>query len=435
MGFLKRLFAGDPRQDLERALAELDKGEARRALDYGRRAMRQATGVDKERATTVVAQAREALAAGALEKAGLAIESDYFDDAAEWLRGALEHVDDPAQRQELEQRLKAVEIRAREIEDEAYQLPELDNELATELDPDVHYQALVGMLVEDAADLYANLPQAFRGAYVDLNEGRVEQALAALDDLVAAGDDNPATRFERGRCLLLMGDGERAVADFEAVWEGLGDQPLDLSGELSVPGLWAEAMLIRGEANPVLDRLADLGDPSAGRPTLSSCFARALIAVGDLEQARSFLASAASRFGSHPEFSFLLASVLAQLGDPAAAADCLEIAIAPSCVSGQCAKPPKHLPSIRLLTALYLEAGSQDRRVMQLLKLVTEELGGHLTSEDYELLAKHHQLVGEPEAAELAATEARRLRDDPGATRPGALALPRGLGQTKRAAL
>ncbi len=435
MGFLKRLFSGDPRQNLERARAQLEKGEADRALELARRAMRQAVGPDKERAAAVVAQARQALAAGALAKALLAIESEYFDDAAEWLRGALEHVDDLAQRQELEDRLKSVEIRARQAEEEAYELPDLEVDPETVLDPDVHYQALLGMLADPFADLYAELPVGFRRAYVDLNEGRLKQALAALEDLVISGDESPPVLFERGRCRLLTGDADGAVADLNAVQEAFGDDPLDLAGELSVPGLWAEAMLARGESEPILERLVDLGDPSGGRPTLASCFARALLMTGDLEQAQEFLAQAASRFSSHPEFSLLLATVLNRLDDRSAAIDCLEVAIAPSCVSGQCAKPPKHLQSIRLLTSLYLGQGGQGERVLQLLRIVAQELGGRLTSEDYELLARHHEQVGEPEAAELATTEARRLRDNPGVVRPGALPLPRGLGSTKRAAL
>ncbi|MEM7585705.1 MAG: tetratricopeptide repeat protein [Acidobacteriota bacterium] len=438
MGFFKKLFSGDPRQDLERAREWMDKGEPDRALDLAQRAARNAVGADQERAAKMVAEAQAALAAKAIERASQSLESEYFDDAAEWLRGALEYVEAPEQRRELEARLRSIEIRAREAEDAAYELPdhESDVESVTLLDPETHYQALLGMLRDEVADRYEDLPAAFRNAYVDLNEGEHESALAALDALVADGDDRPAIVLERGRCRLLLGEYASAVGDFEAVWETFGDEPLDFNRERSVPALWAEAKLALEEPQAVLDRLGELGDPSSDRPSLSAVMGRALIAIDDPEGARRLLARAASRFPRRADLSYLLASALARSEDPVAAIDCLEIAIAPSCASGNCAKPPKHLPSLRLLAGLYLMQEGSEERVQQLLTLITSELGGRLTHEDYGLLARHHQQVGEPEAAEQAAAEAQRLREQPEtAPKPGALNLPRGLGPAKRAAL
>ncbi len=47
MGFLNRLFAGDPKRDIERAEALLDKGEAERALELARRAEERAQAAEK----------------------------------------------------------------------------------------------------------------------------------------------------------------------------------------------------------------------------------------------------------------------------------------------------------------------------------------------------------------------------------------------------
>ncbi|MEM7353449.1 MAG: hypothetical protein AAF657_21815 [Acidobacteriota bacterium] len=412
MGFLNRLLAGDPKRDLERATAALDKGDAERALELALRVAKKGGLADQQHAKALLARARETLAASALEKASMAVTSEYFEDAAEWVRTALEYVEGEAQRQELEKRASALEAQAREAEAQAaFELlpgPEAGPEAATELDPESHFHALVGMLAEEVADLYRARPTAFRYAYIDLNEGQLEGAQAALDALLTDGDDE-IVRFERGRCRLMLGDGAGAAEDFEAVWESLGEAPLDLLGEMSVPALWAEAKLATGEAEPVLNRLTELSEPVAGSSTLSVRYGEALLLARRDAEARDFLVVAAQRFDYEPILRYQLARALVALDERPSAIDCLEIAIAPSCASGQCAKPPKHLPSLRALSSLYLEAGNQTDRVGELLQLVTRELSGHLTVEDFGLVAKYQEQLGHPEAAERALVEARRL--------------------------
>ena len=228
------------------------------------------------------------------------------------------------------------------------------------------------MLVEEVGDLYDQRPAAFRTAYIDLNEGRVTEALAAFEALAATVPADPVLQLELGRCRLMLGDPAAALADFEAVWETFGDDSIDLSGEVSLPGLWAEAKLALGDASSVLERLAPLAQPSADRPTLSYHYAHALLAV-DSAETRGFLASAASRFTGQPMFPYLLAGVLARSGDRQEAIECLEMAIAPSCASGNCKTPPKHLPSLRALVALYLEEESGAARVHQLLEFLARD--------------------------------------------------------------
>lgn len=413
MGFFDRWLGGDPRRDLERAEVLLAKGETERALELARRAVKQAVGADAGRAASMVERARDAAVSKALERAATAVSSEYWEDAAEWVGAALEHVEDPARRGELEERLSELLAKAREAdnaaEDELYgpsSAPEDD--VDTELDPEVHYHALIGMLSEQVGDLYEDRPAAFRRAYVDLNEGRVDEALAAFEQLAESTPD-PVVQLERGRCRLMSGDADGALEDLEAAWEAFGDDPIDARGELSLPGLWAEARLARGEGEKVLERLAALAEPGAGRPSLSLIYAQALLASGRAGDARSFLATAAARFSSQPMFAYLLAGVLAEAGERSAAIECLEVAIAPSCAGGSCKAPAKHLPSLRALASLYLEQDGSRDRVRQLLNLVAQDQGGRLAGEDFALLARFHELEGNPEGAERAAAEAARL--------------------------
>ncbi len=410
MGFLKRLFSGDPQRDLERAAALLAGGDPERALELARRGEERAQGADKERARTLVARAREAWVAEALEKASLAESSEYFEDAAEWIGVALEHVDETRQG-ELEELRRSLLERAEEAGSESWEPPpEPQDDSQTELDHGIHYQALIDMLVEEVAERYASRQPAFRAAYVAFNEGRIDDAHEAFEALVAASGEDPVVLFERGRSRLAFGDAEGAAADLEAAWPAFGDHALDLAGELSVPGLWAEAMLALDRPQPVIERLADLADPIDAAP-LCERYAQALLAAERFEDARDFLAAASAQNPVRDAFSHQLARALEHLGERAAAIDCLEVAIAPSCATG-CAPRPKHLPSFRALASLYLDDESNPERIRELMTVVARTLGGRLASRDHALLARYYDQIGDAKAAEHARDHARRLRQE-----------------------
>ncbi len=411
MGFFQRVFSKDPRRDLERAEALLASGDAQRALELARRAEARALHADKNRAEILVGQARRTLVATALEKASAAEESEFFEDAVEWLEVALEHDDNPARQSEMQTLRRSLLERAREVEDEAWEPePEVETETSTNLHPGAHYQALVDMLVEGVAERYEDRPSAFRAAYVAFNEGRVAEAHASFDKLATAAAEDPVIRFERGRCRLASGQPAGAASDFETAWPALGDAPLDLTGELSVPVLWAEAMLAGGRPRPVIERLAELADPVAAAP-LCERYAQALLVAERFTEARDFLAAAIAGNPVRPVFGYQLARALDQLGERPAAIDCLETAIAPSCTTG-CAPRAKHLPSLRALASLYMDDDSHPERVRELMTIVAQSLGGHLTGRDHSLLARYYQQIGDDEAAEKATAEAGRLSEE-----------------------
>ncbi|MFP3941443.1 MAG: tetratricopeptide repeat protein [Thermoanaerobaculia bacterium] len=445
MGFLNRLFRKDPAADVARAEEHLGSGRAYEALLAAGRAAEAAPrdGAPDHRphARELAGRARELLAASALTEADRSEADGDYDDAAEWVASALEHLKangeaggsagstaaggggrDPRVA-DLKRRLRALRSRAREAarqptllrrQEEGGGAPE-EPAGPDPLDLETHYGTLVGTLDEEVAERhYLHRPLPFQQAYVDLNEGRLEEALATFDALAAAEPDDPAVRLERGRCRLLSGDPAGAREDFEAAWPGLGDRPLDASGELSVPALWAEAVLAQGDAGTVAERLAELAGDEASDPELVALRGRALIEVGPTAhpEARELLASAQARHPGRQDLPYLLAVVLERMGETDRAIATLEAAVAPSCATGSCKKPPLHRPSARLLVRLHLDraaaasgapgaasgpdpADAALERAGDPLAHLVQAAGDQPAPEDEALRARHQELTGE----------------------------------------
>ena len=426
MGLLDRLFNSDPQAILERAEGLLDRGDAAGALKALRRTERGSLAQDN-RFATLRRRAHDDLLATALDRARVSEEAGYLEDAAEWIRSGLDHAPDSGRRDELERRAEALDEladaeatrqsleRARNVGEALPPGGANGAESAAgdgELDPDSHYEMLVGMFDDDVAERYNNRPEAFRLAFLDLMEGRTETAREALEELVERHPEDPVYRLEAGRCRLNLGDAETARQDFEAVWEAFGDEPLDLAGTLSVPSLWAEAMLVLRQPDALVQRLDGVAEPEAGDGELCYHFALGLLMAERYDDAEPYLLGAMEHFPRDPRFPQQLAAALhgADRTDDAILA--LERAIAPSCAGGQCNSPPLHAPSLRSLAGLYLEQGeARLDRVEELLHLVARSQGGQLSGEDYLLLAELHQRQGHEEAAREAAESARRLRD------------------------
>ncbi|MCG8455044.1 MAG: tetratricopeptide repeat protein [Holophagales bacterium] len=413
MGMFDRLFGSDPKKDLAKAEEWLERKRPDKALELAKRVLSNEQLADPERARSVLARARALLVENALAMAAEAEESEYFEDAAEWVERALEQVEGEP-RTELEKRRLDLLDRARRAEEEpALALGAVSDEEEVEgPPPDAHFDALVDMFDEAVASAYRQQDGAFKMAYVALHAGRAEEAVAALatlDSLVAESPDDPVLRFERGRARLFQGEAVGAREDFEVAWESWGDAYLDRAGSLSVASLWAEALLELEEPAPILERLERAARPENGQADLSLPFARALLAAGALDQAEAFLQRAAARF-QNPDFSLLLGQVQASAERRDEAVATLEAAIAPSCATGNCAKPPLHVPTARFLAALHL-ADDRTDRVEDLLAHVAHRLGGRLGWEDYRLMAELHRRKGDEEAASEAAAEAERIRE------------------------
>jgi len=414
MGFFDRLFKKDPEQELAEIEALLARGEADAALDRARRFTRKGPEEQRARFQSLARQAHDALAREFLGNAERAEADGAYQQAADWLETVLEHIEDDARRETLEQRIDVLIEKAKakpRFEEEDEEAPEAQPASAgeaDEIDEETHYAALVGMMREDLAERYEQLPPEFRGAFLAMNSGALDKAKPALDALVEEHDE-ALIRLERARCALMMDDAAAAREDLERVWPALGDDPIDLGDSLSAPALWAEAMLRLEQPEPVIERLAALADPAAGRQQLTLFFGLALDKAERGDEAVDHWAAAARKFETNPLFPMHLAQALDRLGEWAEAVQVMEKSVAPSCASGSCATKPKHPPSIRVLIALYLKQKAKPDRAAELLMYLEQAMGPRMTREDFLLAAECYRQNGDKAAAAEAEAAAEKL--------------------------
>jgi|GEM_PF-1001920 len=494
MGLLN-LFRKDAGAALDKAESRLQSGNLVGALDLARKHIQDKDPGQRERAQELVTRSRQALIRSSLEKADAAEASGDPADAADWIRAALQHVTDDDRREELEARHQELEQKAEqsglepdwdaavrrdreEIEEqrdaEEYEAGDTEDDDAlaarieetapetaepVELDPieaEIRFDLLVDTLNDEVGERYADRGDDFRRAYLAINDGEPERALGTLDELLAADPGDPVLHLERGRCRFMTDDAAGARDDLEMAWEALGDDHLDRAESLRLPTLWAEASLVSGEPEPVLERLGELARPEAGDGDLTAVYGHALVQDGRLDEAREFLVRAGEAFPKRQDLPLVLAQVLAVLGERQLAIQLLERSVAPSCAGGNCSKPPLHLPSLRALAALHLglvphpvspvespsaeermalpdddaytpQAANLDR-VEDLMRWIAGAQGGRLSGIDHFLAARYHDLVGdEPRAAEARRLAARQVTANvEAAAGPGDLAASTG---------
>lgn len=408
-------FKKDPQQLLDQAERLIQQGEPERALRQAQDVLGNGSPALSGRAESLVRQAREAIVEAALQKAERAEESGYIDDAAEWILSVMEHVENDEQRRELQERADQFKEQA-EKETQEKLLSELATSArpggpATPADLDHQYEALIGMLDDDVESHYKNRPVIFKRAYVWLNEGSAEEAWEALEGLTAADPGDPVLRLERGRCRLMLAEPELALEDFEAVWETFGDEPLDVAATISVPTLWAEAMLALKRPAELVERLAAVSDPAEGDIGLCHRYALALVAAEDHQGAETYIQNAREHFPKDPEFPHLLAGLFQAAGRSVDAIDTLEEQIRPACTGPNCSRHPLYIPSVRSLAGLYLDENRNIERARELVELIAVRQGT-LRGEDFLLLAEYHERSGDPEAAAEATAEAKRLKEE-----------------------
>jgi tetratricopeptide (TPR) repeat protein len=381
-------------------------------------------------------------------RAGASEADGHLADAAEWLRGALDYAEGEEERGRLAARLAGIEVLLEAAEGVAI-APE-DPGLGPILGDEPHieppeergrsldaaapgddgvvdddeplppgetlYRLFVDSLRDDVSPLYRDRPPAFRRALVDLAEpADADLAAAAIDGLAAASPDDPVLRLERARWRLARGDEAAAREDLEAAWEAFGDEPLDLGGNLSVPVMWCEAAMAEGDHAAILERLEARGELTLSHPDLSGFYAAALLAAGERNEARRFLAESLEHFPRRPEIAYLLAGILHRDGDGPAAIALLERSLR-VCGAG-CSPRELHVPSLRLLAAALAERGGAVgssavpsetvERLADVLLLLRGAQGGELSEPgDWMLQARCHELAGESAAAERARARA-----------------------------
>jgi tetratricopeptide (TPR) repeat protein len=412
MGLLS-MFKKDWIGEMQRVESYLEDGEPVLALELLRKIERRVDNPDHATDLKELrSRAETALLASLIQRADQAEAEGKLEDAVDWLLSAIERADDSSQLSALERRRSEL---LRRLEDDINPfgsgagpeqgalLEELDNE-----DIDFHYDALVQTLAPGLAERYADRPVVFREAVLRLNGGQAEAALESLESMVEDDPEDAVLRLERGRAYLILGDNVSARADFEAIWNILGTDPLDAAGVLSIPSLWADSTLADDPA-AVVDRLEELADPRRGESNLCDLYASALVEVQRHDQAIPYLQAVLRRFPSDPRFALHLANVLEKTGQPDEAVACLEASVGPSCSGGQCGVGPRYLPSLRALASLHLQGQPNLERCAELMAIVAQSQRGLLNSEDHRVLAQYYEASGDGEAAEHARAEANRL--------------------------
>lgn len=417
MSILGRLFSSDASSVLAKAEKALTRGDAARALELATNALTRAREPrERDEAQGLVDRARAARFEGLMAKADRNEAAGHLEDAASWLEAALEVADEETANG-LERRLDRIgQQRAAAARAEAVGVvprhdptPYPEDAETLEIDPDLLYDTLTSMIREDLAPRYQGRPMVFRRAFVDLNEGRAALAEGPLTELHREHPDDEIVLMELGRARLAQGDHLGAREAFEAVWDAFGDGPVDRSGALSIPLLWADAVAATGDLEPVVDRLAAVVSSTDATAEVAERYAEAQLATGRHEAARDGLAVAKARFPKNPVFDYLHAVAQAKVGDRPAAIAELDAMLAPCCRGGSCGTTRAYPPALRLLIGLRLEEGTIDRSLQDLMTLQLGLLEGRVITEDWLLRARYFELAGDEAAADDARAEAERL--------------------------
>ena len=217
------------------------------------------------------------------------------------------------------------------------------------------------------------------------NDGNAEEATPHFEQAAEEEPNNGYILFERGRCSLVLNNAEAAKEDLEKAWDTIGVEPVDLTRTVSLPAIWAEAMLRLEQPGPIIERLDELAAPARGLSKMCEVYALALAMANRLDEAEDFIYAAAAKFERHDGFPHMMAGVLNRKGDWEGAIRALETTVGPSCGTGGCAPRAKHIPSLRDLIALYLANDKDLDRAGELLMHLEGALGVNMTKDDFAL--------------------------------------------------
>ncbi len=322
----KKLLGRGAGSDLDRADRWLERGDPVGALGLARRYKQNRDPGVRRRALDLAEASRRAALASILERVDAAVAAGDREEALDWLEGAFSYVSDPERRSRLEER--RAELLRLDSED-----PE-PGPTDVELGADELYELLMGWITEDFVPLYANRGPRFREAYLALHRLETNRALELYDDLVRESPEDPMLRFERGRGWLAGGVWERAREDFEAAWDVFGDRPVysvddeeldETNPSLRLPYLWAEACLLGGDPEAVLERFGERAAVGELEADLIRSYISALRCTGRASEAASFASRMVrGRYGKDRWLYLTWAGSLASQGDTDAAIQVLE---------------------------------------------------------------------------------------------------------------
>lgn len=314
------------------------------------------------------------------EKATRLEKQGDIASAIDWLGMALDFCDttelDNEVREEIE-RLNSISIKETSHAGESELSPvkgysEVQNE--PEDDPEGQFEALIEMMKPHVSKWYRDQDSVFVSAFLKLQLGDFEGALAEFEELVDPDTSSPALDLEMARCLILSKRYSDAIPLLEKIWDVFGDEPMDLAESVSVPALWSECKLRIHEWDDLVQRVEEQAKPEGGDAGTSLAYGLALDHLNRTEQAVEHFHGAAKRF-QLPDFAFHLARILNREGEWQSSVTLLEKQLAPSCQTG-CHAGPLHFPSLHLLVDILIEHRVGWDRAEDLLRIGDRRLQG-----------------------------------------------------------
>ena len=167
--------------------------------------------------------------------------------------------------------------------------------------------------------LTADLERGFTA----LEEGRIDDALAASERVQRIDRKNPGVMALAAACADAQGDAEAALKAYRELIEATPDDPM--------PRICAARIELRDEANPeaaleTLEKAFDFIDEERDLVEAILVRSEALIALDELEDARESLAELASSVIDDPVLALDLAELALAAEDPSSAGRYIEIA-------------------------------------------------------------------------------------------------------------
>jgi tetratricopeptide (TPR) repeat protein len=286
-------------------------------------------------------RARLGLIAGQQEEAERHIAAGEREAAADCLRTVLEIAQDDIEVPESRRRLEEIDpssVKRSAAErilagiDEESRVEEIAPEEGDAVadfgqSPDDLFEVYMNAFSEEVAERYRAQGPLFRDAYLHLQDGDFEGAIANFEKLPATQAADPIVRLERSQALLFDGKMEEALALIEGLTlpaelehrrATMAASLLDQVGrtdeafaeaerlfeshptDVEAASIYADLLTQRGRATEALAIVKGLimsGDPS---PELVNLAARAYVAAGKVEEGRDLLEQSLEIFFQGP---------------------------------------------------------------------------------------------------------------------------------------
>jgi hypothetical protein len=410
MGWFKRTFQNTPEARIERATLFIDRKDynnARLELD----------GLDQTEAQNMLNKALMGLVELNLKEAEARFSADDNEGAMEHLKLAknfgassdqIRTIQKIGGEYQQERRMEAMQRNAAKSkvephgDDPIWGLPPDDPRLQYAIHLEGYPVALRERLIP--------LGQEFAQAVLQIDQGNPQLSLETINNFI---EKEPATRYERSRAALAIGNFPLAMSDLLIFGEELGHQEIN---NVHTGALLGQLFAQTGRGMEGIEKLNKIISNDS-HPSLRIVRAQLLEHSGDLVKAEKEVQELLKDHPSSQPLIRQLAQIRMKLGNRISAANTLEAGFASCCATGTCSSQPPNIGALRLLARIYLEDRVMPERVTDLL----QQLSGKVQQpqwEDHYLVALQARNEGSPFLKDMTTKLFSSLKDgDPRQTR------------------